>query len=195
MGLIFAHNTLSPRELNIEFNLIIELLHYCTPCLAVPSQSTREHCSLMFFHQPRTVTAFSDYQRYYQVFSSGTGTQFPKSTVTRLPNLSHAVSAFSCKCYAALASIRSEKSAWVTMNVSSDSQDGHFFFLTKKCSEDLQSETCNIMQTICPIVSVISWKIWLESRIISSRNLLPTALFALNMKSRLSEDGYISAYP
>lgn len=86
-------------------------------------------------------------------------------------------------------------SAWVTMNVSSDSQDGHFFFLTKKCSEDLYSETCSIMQTICHIVSVTSWKIWLESRTISLLNLLPTALFALNMKSRLSEDGYMSAYP
>lgn len=134
MGLIFAHNTFSPRELNTEFNLNIEL-HVATPCLAVPSQSTREHFSMMFFHQPRTVTAFSDYQRCYQVFSSGTGPQFPKSTVTRLPNRSHAVSAFSCKCYAALASITSEKSAWVTMNVSSDSQDGHFFFLQRNAQK------------------------------------------------------------
>ena len=60
---------------------------------------------------------------------------------------------------------------------------------------DLYSETCSIMQTICHIVSVISRKIRLESRIISSVNLLPTALFALNMKSRLSENGYISACP
>ena len=67
--------------------------------------------------------------------SSGTGPQFPKSTVTRLPNRSHAVSAFSCKCYAALASIRSEKSTWVTMNVSSDSQDGQFFFLQRNAQK------------------------------------------------------------
>ena len=75
----------------------------------------------------------------------------------------------------------------------------NIFFLKRmyyvKLRSDLYSEICSIMQTICHIVSVISRKIRLERQIISSVNLLPTALFALNMKSRLSENGYISACP
>ena len=101
-----------------------------------------------------------------------------------------------CSSYesSAILIVSAPHGAW-TITVSSDSQEGHFslpLFSYKECISKVQKPSLQL-KSQWSNKKYVTWFQWYREKV-GLLNLLPSAFFFLfNMKSRLVENGYISA--